>query len=146
MYDVHCRLHRGEVEEQERTIMTQGAFPQETPPSLLPPIRSCRWSHFPTPGLRNNQLLLFYIVVFLFFFLFLLLFRRDIFFWCWSCFLFSVAAALHSAFCCRGWVFLGVEEKTRGRGLGAPPGRWFPNRSWEDCIDIRMRKFSLSQN
>lgn len=78
-----------------------------------------------------------------FFFFFCCCSDETFFFWCWSCFLFSVAAALHSAFCCRGWVFLGVEEKRRGRGLGAPPGQWFPNRSWEDCIDIRMRKSFL---
>lgn len=29
---------------------------------------------------------------------------ETFFFWCWSCFLCSETAALHSAFCCWGWV------------------------------------------
>lgn len=37
-------------------------------------------------------------------FFFVPLFRRNIVFWCWSCFLCRAAAALHSAFCRRGWV------------------------------------------
>lgn len=62
MFDADCHLHRGEVGERER--ITQGTFPQETPPSLLSPSAYVGGLTFPSPSLRNNQLLLFYIVVF----------------------------------------------------------------------------------
>lgn len=78
----------------ERTISTQGTFPQETFPSM-----------------SNNPLFPFLQDVFL------LLLRRDILFWCWSCFLFFLWPLLCSQHSAIGGVSLAV-ERTRGRGLG----------------------------
>jgi len=111
MYYVDCRLHSGEKRG------AGGVVPQETV-TLHPPLFSllhlcwCWWSYlFHRPVLE---------IISCFCFLYCcpysLLFRRDIYFWCWSCLLCSVTAALHSAFCCRGWVFEEAEEETRGRG------------------------------
>lgn len=74
MYDVDCRLHRGEVEEQQRTITTQGTFPQETPPSLLSSSAYNVGLIFQRPVLE----IISYCCFILLSFIVLLLFRRDI--------------------------------------------------------------------
>lgn len=142
MYDVDSTAES--YREQERIVTTQ-----QTAAHYYPPLSAYMLVVllFQLPSLRNNLLLLFFSYCF-----FCCCSDETFFFWCWSCFLCSATAALHSAFCRR--VFWGVEEKTRERGLGVVEGllgQWFPTcgvwdeskGSHDDYINIWKKAFFL---
>lgn len=77
---------------------------------------------------------------------FVLLFRRDIVFWCWSCFLCCAMAALQSAFCCRGWVVgWGRRKEKRARDWGGFLKQWFQTRGWRPSRgpEINLRSYNV---
>lgn len=108
-----CLCQVGEDEEQE-SFWKQATFPSLLCLSCSRLIVSLIW-FFSLPSLMGDWSTCSCFIFCLFFFL--LLFRRDIFLWCWCCFLCSAMAALHSAFCCPVWVFKGVEIKESSKDL-----------------------------
>lgn len=113
-----CWLHRGEVsgagEGQQhkehslkRLTHTLHIRAHTTrlspllPLSLLSPSASVAGPTFPSSSLRIISYCCLYRLLICCWCCFS---DETFFFWCWSCFLCSETAALHSAFCCRGWV------------------------------------------